>query len=125
VNGTSTAPGGAPNPIAIKAERERASAIRKLGMKHRVTDEQIEAMINEGLTIDQAGDADPGRRRGARRRGADIRVGADREAERPFANAGEQLFAIMQRAALGVRDARLTRVNAQRHADRSQPARST
>lgn len=111
-NETTAAPGGAVDIDArIAAERQRASTIRKLGKTHRITDDQVDAMISEGLTIDQASTRILGQveARGAAAPG--IRVGADREAEKPFANVGEQLSAIMQLKRFGTSDARLGRVN--------------
>lgn len=99
---------------AVAAERARATAITKLGKKHKIADAQIEAMIADDLTIDQAASRILGEVEARGAASPTIRVGADREADRPFASVGEQLFAVVSAGKAGGRvDPRLRRVNAQ------------
>lgn len=44
----------AANEQAVKEERQRASAIRALGKKHGITEDKIEALIDEGTSVDAA-----------------------------------------------------------------------
>lgn len=102
------------NNAAVAADRLRSKAIRKIGQKHKVAENDIEAMIDEGLTEDQAATRILGHVEARGAAAPIIRVGNDREADRPFANVGEQLFAVVQAGKLGGRkDRRLDRVNAE------------
>jgi HK97 family phage major capsid protein len=113
---TTAAPGGATDKNAIlAAERKRSNDIRALGAKHRLSADQINAMLDDGLTVEQAsvrvlehvearGSASP-----------TVRVSGmvDREAERPFASFGEQIMAVVSSGMPGrAKDRRLDHVNA-------------
>lgn len=94
------------------AERKRAADILALCASNNCLD-QAQAWINEGLSADAVG------RRILERQAQSlepttprVKVGADREAERPFASLGEQLLAI-RKAGAGGTDARLLRLNAE------------
>lgn len=98
---------------AAKAERERAKNIRVLGQKHRLTAEQIDAMVDEGISYEAATQRILGHIEARGSAAPTVRVSGmvDREADRQFANAGEQLFAIVQAGRGRGVDARLKRVN--------------
>jgi len=95
----------------LKAERQRSSRIRQLGKTHNVDDVKVEAMIEEGLTEDQAATRILGDVKARGTSTPTIVVGADRAADRKFESLGDQLHAIVQLGKHGRKDARLARVN--------------
>jgi hypothetical protein len=78
-----------------------------LAQKHRISDDVFNAMIDEGLTVDQAATRILGEVEARGTAAPTLRVGSDRAADQPFASAGEQLVAVIQRTKFGKRDARL------------------
>lgn len=112
-NSATAAPTGAGNEFLV-TERRRVSEIRALGRTHRLEDSQIDAMIDDGTSIEAASGrilAIVGERHAA---APTVRVGSDRPADRPFASFGEQLHAAVQAGIPGRRtDPRLARVNSQ------------
>lgn len=95
---------------ALEAERKRAASIRTLARDHQIPENEIDALVESG--VDENGAAAQILTKVKARHAANpsIVVGADRAADRKFANAGEQLFAIMQAGRTGVKDPRLVRV---------------
>lgn len=110
-NGPTAAPTGADHQAVVAAERKRAGDVRALGRLHRIPDDQIDAMVNEGLSEEQAGIRILSTIQSRGANAPTIRVGADREAEKPFASLGEQLVSIVHSKRFGRKDARLERVN--------------
>lgn len=97
----------AEDPVAL--ERKRVSQITALCAQHGVTD-RAQAFIDEGISVEAAGHAILQAKQAAA--GPAIRVGADREAEKPFKSFGEQLVAVVQAGIPGRRaDPRLAHVN--------------
>jgi HK97 family phage major capsid protein len=101
VSQSTAAPDGVEVNAAIAAERTRGAGIRALGKKHRVSDDQIEAMVSEGLTLDQASHRILGLVEARSAGSATIHVGDSRELNKPFASLGEQLQAIVAESSLG------------------------
>lgn len=101
---------------AVEEERTRAAEIFRLAREHDIEEETAEAWVAEGISPDQASTRILSEQRARRESAPHVRVGADREAERPFANLGEQLLAIREAAGPGSRtDKRLLDIN-QRYA---------
>lgn len=96
---------------AIAAERARVSQITQLCAENGVP-ALAENLIVSGADIGQASTAVLSEIRKNAAAAPRITVGADREAERPFKSAGEQLFAIVEAGRPGGRtDKRLLHVN--------------
>jgi HK97 family phage major capsid protein len=106
---------GAGHADAIRAERQRASEIRAMGaslITAGVQQATIDHAVDEGLSVNEAAaafNADVRARHAANPR---IGVGADREAERPFASFGEQVMCAIRAARGQGVDRRLQAVNA-------------
>lgn len=104
--------GAADLQTTLTAERERARSIRAIGQEHNIPADQIEAQIDNGATLAQAKAAFFDSVRAQRGASPRVRMGADREAERPFASFGDQMMAIIQAGMpTGRVDNRLRNVN--------------
>lgn len=103
-------PAAAAAAAILSAERKRATEVRALCKLHSASDELTEQLIAEGATPDAAASRILGEVRHRAGASPRIAVGADREAEKPFANVGEQVIAIVNHSR-GMRDVRLSRVN--------------
>ncbi|NUO63390.1 MAG: hypothetical protein HOQ34_07455, partial [Gemmatimonadaceae bacterium] len=112
-NPTAATNGAAPDANSVLlAERERVKELRAIAQSNGVDAATLEAWEHAGTSAKDAAYEVSKKKQAARAASPDIRVGADREAEKPFKTAGEQLFAIMQ-SARGRTDKRLLFVNEQ------------
>ena len=108
-------PGGAAITLeeAVQADRERGRKIREMCTPHSIDGATVDRWVNEGRSTEEVGVLvlDAIRTRDAER--TDVHVGADREAERPFRNLGEQLLAVVLADQAGAQpDKRLLALNA-------------
>lgn len=115
-NATAAPPGagtGASATSILAAERTRVARINELCAQENMPQLAAE-LISSGATEDQAAGRLLTEHRTRRAASPDIRVGADRAADRQFGSFGEQLVAVIQAGKPGGRtDPRLTRVNHQ------------
>lgn len=103
---------GAEATRILAAERKRVAAIQALCQQENMPAAVLNELIESGATEDQASTRILAEVRKARAGAPTIRVGADREADRPFKSFGEQLVAVVQAGKPGGGiDKRLTRVN--------------
>ncbi len=111
VSATTAPQNGATQPIVSFADQ---IALLDLASANGKTAAEAKKWIEDGKTVTQVQGELLAELRHANQPIASIAVGADRAADRPFKNLGEQLFAIVQAGKVGGRtDARLTRVNFQ------------
>lgn len=97
---------------AIAAERERTRQIRAIGEAHTIEASKVDQWIAGGLSIDAVNAAALQIIQGRRSASPDVQVGADREAERPFATLGHQLQAVaLAEKNPSATDKRLLRLN--------------
>lgn len=82
----------------IAKERERARQIRELCRAHDVAEAKAEKWVGDGLTVDQVRGLVLEDLRARQSAAPDVRVGSDRELEKPFASLGHQLLAIVDAA---------------------------
>lgn len=107
---TASPGGAAPNADEIRAtERRRVQEISTLCKTHEVDDANVvAAMIDRGITLEQAKSEVLDLKREQYSKGPRIAVGDNREGNRAFASLGDQLMAVI-RAGKGVIDPRLQR----------------
>lgn len=116
---TAPAPNGAvgANPTDIEraardareAEQTRAKSIRAIARTHNVPEDQIDALVDDGLSIDAACERIVAAKQAARDGAPVIHVGATREVLRPWETFGHFATAVMHASAPGnkVADPRL------------------
>lgn len=100
---------------AIAAERERSRQIRAICSENGIDGGKADEWISAGHSVEHAKGLALDHLRGRDAQAPSIQVGADREAEKPFASLGEQLQAVVKAEAKtgAVVDRRLLHLNSE------------